>query len=98
MTYASVRPTFVQSWVRWTHLPTHTPNHDDTAPSGRLHPLGSFQSAEPRAHHVDVEQLADLGGGVIVRDVVFDDTRGGDEGLRYSAQFQAFERNRRRRK
>jgi hypothetical protein len=65
-----------------THTSTHGTDHDNR--SSFRHKLGCLESTEPSAHNIDVEQLSDLLGGVIVGDVVLDDTSGGNEGLSVS--------------
>lgn len=62
-----------------THTSTHGSDHDDG--TTLWHELGGFKSTEPSSHDVDIEELPDLFGGVVVSDIVLDDTGGGNEGL-----------------
>ena len=68
--------------LKGTYGTRHGTNHDDRSTFG--HELRSFKRTEPSSHNIDIEQLSDLLGGVVVGDIVLDNTRGGDEGLEIS--------------
>jgi hypothetical protein len=65
-----------------THTSTHGTDHDNRSSLG--HKLRCLESTEPSAHDIDVEQLSDLLGRVVMSDVVLDDTSGSNEGLSVS--------------
>ena len=65
-----------------TYGSRHGTNHDHRSPLG--HELGSFKSTEPSSHDVDIEEFSDLLSGVVVSDIVLDNTSGSHESLTMS--------------